>query len=108
MLTRLTPRGTSSAAFVKKSRALQLSTYKSLRGRDISVSSEDEEDGENDKEEDKKKSSTASASSGVKKNTPPKRKLKHEARVVKAAIQKTAEDRVRDRRERPKKLPRFT
>lgn len=42
MLTRLTPRGTSSAAFVNKARRLQLSTYKSLRGREVSVSSEDE------------------------------------------------------------------
>jgi hypothetical protein len=96
MLTRLTPRGTSSAAFVKKTRALQLSTCRSLRGRDISVSSEEEEDDddededdedddekegdkESDNKADKKKKTSASTSDGssaAKKNTPPKRKLK--------------------------------
>jgi hypothetical protein len=96
MLTRLTPRGTSSAAFVKKTRALQLSTCRSLRGRDISVSSEEEEDDDDDDEDDedddekegdkesdnkadKKKKTNASTSVGssaAKKNTPPKRKLK--------------------------------
>ena len=89
MLTRLTPRGTSSAAFVKKTRALQLSTYKSLRGRDISVSSEEEEEEEEEKEVDKESDnnkatdkkkkgnvSTSAGSSSAKKNTPPKRKLK--------------------------------
>ena len=80
MLTRLTPRGTSSAAFVKKTRALQLSTYKSLRGRDISVSSEEEEEeveGGSSKDEEKKKSGGGPSSAGsAKKNTPPKRKLK--------------------------------
>ena len=79
MLTRLTPRGTSSAAFVKKTRALQLSTYKSLRGRDISVSSEEEEEVEGgcNKDEEKKKSGGGPSSAGsAKKNTPPKRKLK--------------------------------
>ncbi len=43
MLTRLTPRGTSSAAFVRKAKKMPLEG-KSLRGRDISVSSDEEEE----------------------------------------------------------------
>ena len=42
MLTRLTPRGTSNEAFVKKAKKMQLDG-KSLRGRDIDVSSDEEE-----------------------------------------------------------------
>ena len=45
MLTRLTPRGTSSAAFVRKAKKMPLEG-RSLRGRDISVSSEEEEEDE--------------------------------------------------------------
>ena len=42
MLARLTPRGTASDVFVKKAKKMHLDG-KSLRGRDISVSSEEEE-----------------------------------------------------------------
>ena len=42
MLTRLTPRGTSSAAFVRKAKKMPMEG-KSLRGRKIDVSSEEEE-----------------------------------------------------------------
>ncbi len=59
MLTRLTPRGTTSAAFVRSTRNISMAG-RSLRGRDISVSSEDE-----DSEEDTRQ-----------KKTPPKRRLK--------------------------------
>ena len=43
MLTRLTPRGTSSAAFVRKAKKMDMDG-KSLRGRNISLSSEEEEE----------------------------------------------------------------
>ena len=45
MLARLTPRGTSSAAFVRKVKKMPLEG-KSLRGRDISLSSEEDEEAE--------------------------------------------------------------
>merc|ERR1712141_310307 len=46
MLSRLTPRGTSSAKFVKSTlrKTLPLERQRSLRGRDISLSSEEEEE----------------------------------------------------------------
>ena len=75
MLTRLTPRGTSSASFVKKTRSLQLSSHKSLRGREISVSSDDDDDDDDDVEEDddndekKKVKESNSSSAATKKNT---------------------------------------
>jgi hypothetical protein len=47
MLTRLTPRGTTSAAFVKKAKKMPLEG-RSLRGRDISASSDEEEEEEED------------------------------------------------------------
>ncbi len=65
MLTRLTPRGTSSAAFVRSTKKMPLAG-RSLRGRDISLSSEEEEE---DEDEDKK--------------TPPKRRLKSRKSVEK-------------------------
>ncbi len=52
MLTRLTPRGTSSAAFVRKAKKMPMQGRRSLRGRDISVSSNEEEEEEEEEEDD--------------------------------------------------------
>merc|ERR1712045_644834 len=55
MLARLTPRGTKPSAFVKKAKKMPLDG-KSLRGRNVSCSSDEEEDDEEEEEgtEDKK------------------------------------------------------
>ena len=50
MLMRLTPRGTSSAAFVRKAKKMPLEG-KSLRGRDISLSSEEEEESDDQQQQ---------------------------------------------------------
>ena len=77
MLSRLTPRGTSSAKFVKSTlrKSLPLERQRSLRGRDISLSSEEEEeseDDESDEDEDKDQKSSQRNS----KSTPQKTKKK--------------------------------
>lgn len=51
MLTRLTPRGTSSATFVRNARKIPMESGRSLRGREVSISSEEEEE-EEDEDED--------------------------------------------------------
>ena len=66
MLTRLTPRGTSSAAFVRSTKKINLENRRSLRGREISVSSDEEDEDEDDDQETGKAAKTP----------PPKRKLK--------------------------------
>ena len=57
MLSRLTPRGTSSAKFVKSTlrKTLPLERQRSLRGRDISLSSEEEEEVNDDDDSDDEK-----------------------------------------------------
>ena len=80
MLTRLTPRGTSSAAFVRSTKKINLER-RSLRGREISVSSDEEES--EDEEVSLKVSSSAKAGG---KASPPKRKLK--SREEKDKLQK--------------------
>ena len=50
MLTRLTPRGTSNANFLKTIRTKPLNSGHSLRGRDVSVSTDEEEEIEVDEE----------------------------------------------------------
>ncbi|TRY61383.1 hypothetical protein TCAL_01483 [Tigriopus californicus] len=70
MLTRLTPRGTSNDAFIKSTKKIPLNG-RSLRGRDISASSEEEDEVEAEPKKTK---------------TPPKRKLKsrHQALAKKS------------------------
>merc|ERR1711981_730338 len=83
MLTRLTPRGTSSANFVKTTlrKSLPLERQRSLRGRDISLSSEEEEDDESDDDDDgnkdRQKQSSNASRKDIKANSHvPKKKLK--------------------------------
>ena len=64
----MTPRGTSSAAFVRSTKKINLER-RSLRGREISVSSDEEED---DEDEEGGNGKTRKAA----KTPPPKRKLK--------------------------------
>ena len=79
MLTRLTPRGTSSAAFVRSTKKINLER-RSLRGREISVSSDEEES------EDEEVSLKVSSAKAGGKASPPKRKLK--SREEKDKLQK--------------------
>ena len=109
MLTRLTPRASSSET-KKSSRPSTLTSSgkpltpasKSLRGREISVSSEDEDENEGG---DRKKDS---GSSSAKKNSPPKRKLK--TRKPSESIERKGSDAdeetsSRDSSRRPPNLP---
>ena len=68
---RLTPRGTSSAAFVRSTKKINLER-RSLRGREISVSSDEEEEDDEDEEGGGGGGKTRKTA----KTPPPKRKLK--------------------------------
>ena len=51
MLTRLAPRGTSNANFIKNIRTKPVNSARSLRGRDVSVSTDEEEEEEEEEKE---------------------------------------------------------
>ena len=53
MLTRLAPRGTSNANFIKNIRTKPVNSARSLRGRDVSVSTDEEEEEEEEEEKEK-------------------------------------------------------
>ena len=93
MLSRLTPRGTSSAKFVKSTlrKNLPMDRQRSLRGRDISLSSEEEEeedggDGSEEDEEDnndRQKASEKESKNESKSSTQgTKKKLKSRTHLV--------------------------
>ena len=54
MLTRLAPRGTSNANFIKNIRTKPVNSARSLRGREVSVSTDEEEDEEEEVDEKEK------------------------------------------------------
>ena len=78
MLSRLTPRGTSSAKFVKSTlrKTLPLERQRSLRGRDISLSSEEEENDESDSDDDEDEEMPLKSSKSNSNSTPQKTKQK--------------------------------
>ena len=83
MLTRLTPRGTSSATFVKSTlrKTKPMERQRSLRGRDISLSSEDEENDEDGSEGDEEgDNDQQNSSEKVSKSSPQKPKMKMKTR----------------------------
>ena len=92
MLTRLTPRGTSSATFVKSTlrKTLPMERQRSLRGRDISLSSEEEEEddenaseeGDEDNEERRKKSQKTSQNNSKSSLQVSKKNLKSKTHLI--------------------------
>ena len=104
MLTRLTPRGTSNANFLKTIRTKPLNSGHSLRGRDVSVSTDEEEE-----EEEEYANSSKSRKSGK----PPQQaqqqqsSAKRKAPTTTASTGKSKKSKTKQHKERPNKFTLF-